>query len=75
MKTRSGMDAKPKRNEAALIATKLLPKISVPPTMRFLLKRSPITPPKSIKAIIGNIRADITRLKSLPVAPLRLRTP
>ena len=61
--------------EIALMAANPLPIMSAPPTMRFLLKRSPITPPKSIKAIIGNMRAAITKLKSFPVAPGKARTP
>ena len=68
-------DAKPKIKDAALIATEILPRISAPPTIRFRLKRSPITPPNNISAIIGKIRADITMLKSFPVAPSRLNTP
>ena len=67
--------AKPKIKDAALITTEILPRISAPPTMRFRLKRSPITPPNNISATIGKIRADITMLKSLPVAPSRLSTP
>ena len=61
--------------EIALSAANPLPKISAPPTIRFRLNRSPITPPNNIKATIGNIRAAITILKSLPVAPGRARTP
>jgi hypothetical protein len=73
--TKSGTEAKAKMNDAALMATKRLPSISVPPTIRFRLNLSPITPPKSINAIMGNRRANITMLKSFPVAPLRLSTP
>ena len=62
-------------NETALTVAKLLPIMSAPPTMRFRLKRSPITPPNNIKAIIGNMRAAITMLRSFPVAPGSASTP
>ena len=75
MRQSNGTLAKPAINERALVPAKRLPITSLPPTMRFLLKRSPITPPSSMKRIIGAMRAVITRLKSVPVAPFKLRTP
>ena len=62
-------------NEIALIAANPLPITSAPPTIRLRLKRSPTTPPNNIRAIIGNIRAAITMLRSFAVAPGKARTP
>ena len=65
----------PTINESALTAANPLPITSAPPTIRFRLKRSPITPPNNISAIIGNIRAAMTILKSFAVAPGKAKTP
>ena len=62
-------------SEIALIAANPLPITSAPPTIRLRLNRSPTTPPNNIKAIIGNIRAAITMLRSFAVAPGRAKTP
>ena len=75
IKANNQTDGKPAINAIALTAVKTEPIMSTVPTIRFRLKRSPITPPNNINAISGTKRAAITKLKSLPSAPGILSTP